>query len=144
MGLFAKIKAIWAARKVVTQMGDIKRGWKTWKFWISLLGNIMALGLALKGLIPAMTALVAMTILTAGYNLLRGFEKIDEDNVKPVYQVTEFWLGIGTEIGKAVIALQGGGINPVWFSTLSAIVAAAMTIARDLAFKEPAPKENPQ
>lgn len=136
MGIIAKIKALWAARKVVNQMGDIKRGWKTWGFWVTLLGNVGALVVAIKGVIPATLALIIMTSVTGLYTVVRGWQKIDEENVKPIYQTTEFWMTLGAEASKAFVALQQGGVNPAWMATASALLAALLGVARDLAHKE--------
>lgn len=137
MNVFQKLRALWEARKVVSQMGEIKRGWKTLSFWITLLGNLLTLAGVLKGIIPALTALVVMTVLTAFYNILRGAQKSEEEGVRSWWKTTEFWMGVGTEISKAFIALQGGGISPAWMATLSTVLAGSMTIARDLSHKEP-------
>ena len=137
MGLFAKIKAAWAARKVVNQMGEIKRGWKTLSFWVTLAGNLVTLAVTLKGMVPAIAGIVAMTALTAVYNILRGAQKSEEAGVRAWWKTTEFWMGIGTEAIKGITVLKAGGVNPEWFGFTSAVLAGAMTIARDLAHKEP-------
>lgn len=140
MGIIAKIKALWAARKVVSQMGDIKRGWRTWQFWVALLGNVISLFAAVKGFIPATVGLIIATALTGVYTLVRGWQKIDEENVKPIFRTTEFWLTLGTEFSKALVALQAGGVNPAWFGAASAVLAAILGLARDLAHKESTPQ----
>jgi hypothetical protein len=137
VNIFKAIKAAWSARKVVKDMGDIKRGWKTLNFWLTLVGNVIALSAAIKGFIPAVAALVVMTLLTALYNILRGAQKSQETGVRAFWKTSEFWLAVGAEISKAVLAVQQGGVNPAWLASLSTFMAAIMTIARDMAHKEP-------
>jgi hypothetical protein len=137
MGLLTKLKAVWTARKVVNQMGEIKRGWKTLSFWVVLVTNLLALIAALKGLLPAGLALILLTAVTAVYNILRGAQKSHEEGMRSWFKTTEFWMGVGTEISKAFVALQAEGINPAWMGTTSTILAGVMTISRDLSAKSP-------
>jgi hypothetical protein len=141
MGLIEKIKLLFKARQPVTdiinQVKEVKAGWKTLPFWITLLGSAGALVAALQGFIPATAALVATTVLTGFYNILRGATKTDVASTKPVLQTTEFWLGVLGTIGSAIVSLQAGGINPAWFATASTVIGAAMAAGQNLAAQTP-------
>jgi hypothetical protein len=140
MGLIRKVKAAFAAKKVVKQLGQAaskQAGWKTLAFWLTLVGNLVTLATALQGLIPAQAALVAMTVLTAVYNILRGAKKSQEAGVKSLWTGTEFWLGVGTCVSTSFVTLIDGGVNPSWLVSANVVLAAVMKMARDLAKEQP-------
>lgn len=137
MGLINKVKALWAARRVVKNMSDIKRGWKTISFWMTLMANIVSLAGALQGLIPATTAAVFITAANAIYNILRGLSKSQENNVRGYWKTTEFWLAISGEISKGVVSLETGGISTPFLASLGTVTAGVIAINRDLANKLP-------
>src|SRR5258706_8374631 len=98
MNIFQKIKLLFALRKpvgkVVDAIKDVKSGWKTISFWIALIGTLLSFVGALQGIIPAATAVLITTGLTAVYNILRGLVKNESDGVRPTFQSTEFWIGV--------------------------------------------------
>ena len=141
MGFIEKLKLLFKARQpatdLINEIKDIKAGWKTLPFWVTVLGTLIALVAAAQGVIPATASLVIITVLTAFYNILRGATKANTPGVKPVLQTTEFWLGVLSQISNAILALKGGGINPEWFTTAEAIIGAAMAAGQNLAAQQP-------
>lgn len=136
MGFFSKIATLFKVRGPAQDLiGEIKTaqsGWKTIGFWVTLLGTLVSLVLSIKMIIPATAALVIISVLTAAYNVLRGAQKADTDTTRGVFRSTEFWLGVGGEVTKLVVALQAGGVNPAWLTSLSAMVATGMSIGQSL------------
>jgi len=141
MGLLEKIKLLFKARKpatdIINEVGQIKSGWKTIPFWVTLLGTLISLVAALEGFIPASTALIATTALTAIYNILRGATKTDITGTKPVVQSTEFWLGVLGQLSNAAVTLKTGGIAPHWLVTAETFISAAMAAGQNLAGQQP-------
>lgn len=138
MGIAAKLKALWAARKVVNTVIENRTGWKTISFWVTTLGSVIALVTALKGLIPVTVGVIVMAALSGIYNILRGLKKKQDDGVKSPWASTEFLQGLGTELSAMLLALQQGGVNAPWVATALTILGAIMAVTRDLANKEPA------
>jgi uncharacterized MnhB-related membrane protein len=56
-------------------MEQTKPGWKTTEFWLTVVANIVIVIGALKDVIPANVATIAITILSAVYTLLRSILK---------------------------------------------------------------------
>lgn len=135
--MFKKLRALWAARKVVNQMGDVKRGWKTLGFWVTLLGNMTALVTALNGIIPATTAAIVSGAITALYTVLRGAQKSEEAGVREWYKTSEFYMAVGSQLGTVLLTLQQNGVNAAWVATSSTILSGVLAISRDLSHKQP-------
>lgn len=137
------IRVLFAVRKpladIAGQAKEIKRGWKTPAFWVTLLGSLLAAVAALQGVIPATAALVAVSILTAVYNIVRGVKKSEESGARGIFRTTEFWMAALGEVSKAIVAMQTGGVNPEFFAALTSLVAVATTVAQNLAAREPMP-----
>lgn len=136
MSLWSKIKLLFVARKpaadFVANVKEVKRGWKTAHFWVSLLGSGIALLASLKGFIPAEVSLIVTTVLTTSYNIMRGFDKTDETVLHPPLRSTEMWMGILGQLGNGVLALQQGGVSGTELTVASAIIAGAMATAQNL------------
>lgn len=143
MGLIEKLKLLFKARQpltdIITEVKEIKAGYKTLPFWITLLGTLLTLVAALQGVIPASAALVVTTILTFLYNVLRGATKANVPGQKPVLQTTEFWIGVLGFLSTAITTLQSGGVNPAWMTTAMAVIGMAMAAAQNLAGQQPTP-----
>lgn len=141
MGFIEKLKLLVKARKPVTDIineaKEIKTGYKTVQFWVTVLGSGVALVGALEGFIPASAGLVASTVLVTFYNILRGATKADVASTKPIVQTTEFWVSVLSQLGAAIVALQSGGINPSWFAAASMMISVAMAAGQNLAGQQP-------
>lgn len=120
------------AQDVVGDVVQIKRGYKTLAFWITLLGSLSSVVASVTGVLPANMAFVINTVLIVFYNLLRGVQKTEESRVHPFWQSTEVWLGVMGNISNGVAALQPNSNSQV-LAIGSALISAAMVVARDLA-----------
>lgn len=145
MNIFSKLTTLFKgkelAEKTLEDAKDIKRGWKTPAFWITLFGNLSALAAATQGLMDPKVALMVTTGLTAGYNILRGMAKSNEDGVRGWHISTEVWIGIGAILEAAIMTLQQGGIDYKWLTTAGIVLAGVMKIARDLSVQQPSDKQ---
>jgi hypothetical protein len=147
MSIIDKIKLVLKIRKPIAEVkGELqgfKRGWKTLSFWVTLLGSLGSLAASVQGFLPAEYALIINTVLVTLYNILRGADKALESSSRPTWLSTEVWLGIVGQLNNGVLALQQGGVNEKWVMTSAAILAAAMSLGRDLANLEPEEVESP-
>ena len=143
MSILEKIKLLFAvkdpAMKLIDGIKGFTSGWKTLAFWLSLLGGALSLVGALKGFIPSEASLVATVVITAIYNFARGFEKMDQNAVRPLLQSTEFWMGVLGMASNALVSLQAGGINPQWMVLAQSTIATAMAGAQALGSQTPPP-----
>lgn len=141
MSLWTKIKLLFQVKapteKLIDGIKDFKSGWKTIPFWITVVGSLTSIAAALKGVLPAEAFLVITTILGVIYNFIRGFEKVEQNAIRPMLLSTEFWVGTLTMAGNAITTLQTGGIDPQWLLTSQAIIAAAMAGAQQLGARTP-------
>jgi hypothetical protein len=142
MNIFAKLKLALAIRTPVTevagQLKQIKSGWKTLSFWVTLIGSLVSLAAAVKGFIPAEYSLIITTALVTVYNILRGLAKADSAVVTgPIWTSTETWMGILGQASAGILALQQGGINAKWMTVAASVIATAMTLSRDLRAIDP-------
>lgn len=143
MGAWKKLKLLFKIRKPASQVvstvaeaGNKDRGWKTLSFWVTLLGSLAATGTALTGVIPPPAQLVAVTVLTAFYNILRGLQKADSPEIKGTLRTTEFWLSALGEGQKALVAFQMGGIHPNWMASATATVGALLAAGQNLSARQ--------
>jgi len=136
MSLIDKIKLLFVARKpaadFLANVKEVKRGWKTIHFWVSLLGSGIALVASIKGFIPADISLIITTVLVGSYNIMRGFDKTDESIPHPPLRSTEFLMGLLAQLSNAVLALQQGGVSSAHLAIAGTILAGAMSIAQNL------------
>lgn len=141
MTLIEKIKLLFKARKpiedLVSKAKGFKSGYKTVAFWVAILASLGGLFAALQGFIPAGAFLVGSTIIAMLYNIARGFEKSDQQGVRPTLQSTEFWFGVGTIILQSIASLQAGGIKPEWLVTANTIIGGSMAMAQNLGAQQP-------
>ena len=56
-------------------MADIKPGWQTTEFWLVVATNLLAIGTAVQGALPAKYAIVIMAALNGFYNFMRTIAK---------------------------------------------------------------------
>lgn len=142
MSLVDKIKLIFSARQPATELfnevKEIKSGWKTLGFWVTVLATLGSLAAAIAGFLPAATALIITTAITVLYNIGRAIQNADSQGVQPVIQSTRFWVGILGIVSTGIVSLQTGGINPQWLVTASAIIAAVMAAAQSVGAQQPA------
>ncbi len=133
MGFIEKLKLLLKVRQPVTdlinEVKSIKAGYKTIPFWITVIGTVLSV--------------IVATVLTAFYNILRGATKTDVTDVKPIFQTTEFWMGVFAELQNAILALQAGGINPKWLALSALVIGAAMSCGQNLASQSPNVSANP-
>ena len=88
MGLIAGIKALLAINKIVSEIkGDykmnttpLKPGWQTTEFWSKVVVDLFTLWAAVKGLLPAQTALIISASLNGVYALARNIAKAKNQN----------------------------------------------------------------
>lgn len=141
MGFIAKIKLLFKIQKPLGDLAKlapgVKTGWRTISFWITALGTLASTAAALTGIIPPQAQLIATTILTALYNVLRGAQKMESSDTKGLFTTTEFALTTLGEIQKGIVAAQTGGINPEWMATATMIVGAALAAGQNLASRTP-------
>lgn len=144
MGLIEKLKLLFKARQpitdIITELKSVKAGYKTAAFWISVLLSLISLAGALQGVIPVTIALIATTVITLAYNILRGAIKSQVPGQPPFFQTSEFWLSVLGSVSAAIVALQAGGVNPAWFKeALGAIgiILTSLGASQNLAGQQP-------
>lgn len=141
MGLFAKLKLLIKASKPVGQFVNQVKGarakYKTIPFWLSIVGSLISIAAALQGVIPATTAVIITTSLTAIYNILRGADKINQVGVKPPLQTTEFWMGVGAILSTMFVDMKTAGVDNQVIGIANTVIGAAMAAAQSLAANQP-------
>jgi hypothetical protein len=78
MGLIDEIKLLFKVKEDVIQMGQIKAGFKTSEFWVTLLSNVIGILGVIKGVVPPQYApwvVGALTVLNSVYTVARTFVK---------------------------------------------------------------------
>jgi hypothetical protein len=85
--MLKKLKALWAVKKfydwftqnyrreVTTMDNQVKAGWKTTEFWMTLITNLVAVLGALNGVIPADTMAIILAVVNGVYGVLRALVK---------------------------------------------------------------------
>jgi hypothetical protein len=142
MNVLAKLKLALAIRQpaqaVAGNLKTIKTGYKTLAFWITFVGSLLSLAAAAKGFMPPQYSLIVTTALVTIYNILRGLAKADSAvTTKPFWATTETWMGVLGQVSAGILALQQGGVNAKWETTAATVIAAAMTLSRDLRALDP-------
>lgn len=137
MGAFAKLKLLFKYRKPLGQVaqaiGQAKKGWKTIAFWTTLVATCLTTVGALQGVIPPQAMVIATSVLTGFYNVLRGLQKAETPEIKGTLRTTEFGLTVLGEVQKTIVAIQSGGVNPEWLTTAATISAVTFGIGQNLA-----------
>lgn len=141
MGLIEKLKMLIKSAKpagvFINQVKGARLKYKTIPFWTSLIGSLIALVASLQGFIPATTGILITTGLGAGYNILRGVDKVNQTGITPALRSTEFWIGSLAVISTSLIDLATAGITGPVLTTAQTVVAAAMAVAQNLGAQEP-------
>lgn len=82
MNIIDKIKALFSLNKAISNIKEaykmdstVKPGYKTTEFWLTVITNIVTVIGAIKGLIPANVATIALTVLNAIYGVIRTLAK---------------------------------------------------------------------
>lgn len=79
MGLIGNIKVLFKLRKpvnnLIKEVKNVKPGYKTTEFWLTVLSNLITIAGALQGVIDGKTAAVVLAVLNGLYNLVRGLAK---------------------------------------------------------------------
>lgn len=143
MGLIEKVKLLFKVQKplgeVASAMKDAKKGWKTLSFWITLVGSLVSCVAALQGLIPAGVAVMISTGLTTLYNLLRGLQKVENENIPGAARTSEFWVGMLGILQTGLLELQTkGAMDDKWLVASLAVIAGGMASAQSMAGSKPA------
>lgn len=143
MGLIAKLKLLFEIQKpfgeAVDAVAEAKKTKKWVHFTVTLLGVLLSTVLALNGVIPPQYALIATTALQALYNIIRGADKADNEDIKGTLRTTEFWTTGLTEIQKGIVAVQTGGVSAEWLTMSSTIIGMALAAGQNLAARAPDP-----
>jgi hypothetical protein len=147
MTIIEKIKLLFAAKTPITELVNeakqIKSGYKTVSFWVTVVASISSLVAALTGFIPVTAALIASTAITVVYNVLRAIQNAGVDGTVPLFQSSRFWVGILGIVLAGLTQLQTGGIDPKWVQASIAIIGAVMAGAQSLGAQQPA-EETPK
>lgn len=144
MGLFEKLKLLLKVKKpageIVDAVAEAKKTKKWVHFTVTLLGTLLTTAGSLTGIIPPVYQVVAVTVLQALYNIIRGADKADNQAVVGTLRTTEFWLTALTEVQKGIVTTQMGGVNPDWLATSSTIIGMALAAGQNLAARAPHPQ----
>ena len=143
MGLIEKLKLLFKVKKplgdAIDAVKEAKKTKKWFHFAVVLIGTLGSTAAALTGIIPPPAQLVAVTILQSLYNILRGADKADNNEVKGTLTTTEFWTTALSEMQKGIVSVQTGGINPEWLMTSSTIIGMLLAAGQNLAARAPDP-----
>lgn len=141
MSIIQKIKLLFAVKKPALELAEkakeIKKGYKTLAFWISIFASVVSVATAIQGIIPASTALIAVVASTVIYNVLRAFQNSEVTGVEPVLTSTRFWVGLLGIVSAGLIQLQTAGINPEWVTVSISVIGAIMAAAQSIGAKQP-------
>ena len=141
MGVIEKIKLIMKGIKpvgqFVKQIKGAKLKWKTIPFWTALLLSGTSIVAVFQGFIPGSVAIIVTSVLTAGYNILRGLDKMDQTGIKPTLLSTEFWMGALAIISTSLLEIQHAGIDSKLLAGAITFIATAMSIAQQLGAVQP-------
>jgi hypothetical protein len=141
MGIVDKIKLLFAVRKpaieLVGQMKQLKTGWKTLTWWISVFATLATLGTYAGGFLPATTALMVTVAITFVYQVLRAIKNADMVGTAPLFISTRLWSGILAIASASLLSLQAGGIDPNWVKASLAAIAVIMALAQNLGGQQP-------
>lgn len=141
MGFISKLKFLVKAAKpvgaFVDQIKGAKMKYKTIPFWTTILLSAASVVTALNGIIPASVAVIVTAGLTAGYNLLRGIDKMNQEGIKPTWKATEFWVGLGGILTAAIMEIQTAGVNSSVLTSALGVIATFMAVAQNLGAAQP-------
>lgn len=79
MNIIEQIKVLFRIRKPATdllqEVKQVKSGWKTSEFWMTVVSQLLAVVGALSGVLDAKTAAIVVGALNAVYTVLRTIAK---------------------------------------------------------------------
>lgn len=77
MNLLQKLKALIVVNRAVgvIEEANVKSGWKTTEFWMTVATNLTAVVGALKGIVPEKVAAIAVAVATCVYTVARALTK---------------------------------------------------------------------
>lgn len=79
MGFVAKIKLLFKMKKpignLIEEATNVKSGWKTTEFYLTILSNLITIAGALNGIIDPKTAAIVLAVLNGLYTTLRTIAK---------------------------------------------------------------------
>jgi hypothetical protein len=82
MSIIGKIKVLLRiqkpAKKLLSEVKNMKSGWRTSEFWTVVVSNLVAVVGALNGVLDAETAAKVLGVLNAVYAILRTLAKAPE------------------------------------------------------------------
>lgn len=141
MGFLEKIKWLFKLNKpagvVVDAVAEAKKTKKWFHFGVTLIGTLATTAATLTGVIDPKIQLIVVTVLQALYNIIRGADKADNQEIKGTFRTTEFWLTALSEVQKGIVATQAGGINPDWLASSSTVIGMALAAGQNLAARAP-------
>jgi hypothetical protein len=136
MSLIEKIKLLFAAKAPVTDLiskaKELKTGWKTLGFWVSVVATLATLATAVAGFLPANIALIVTVAITFIYQTLRAVENTQMASTAPLLLSTRFWSGILAIAATALTSLKAGGISPHWVEAALTLIGIIMTGAQNV------------
>lgn len=128
----------------MNDIATIKKGYKTFEFWLSVLLSLGSVVTALAGYIPAKAALIATVVIGCLYNLIRAVQNAAVPGVANWYESTRFWIGILSIVMTALMAIRDGGISAPWIGASIAVITAVMGAAQAIGAQQPEqPSPNP-
>jgi hypothetical protein len=141
MTIIEKIKLLFAVKKPVTALVNdvkqIKSGYKTLTFWVTIIGGLISVCSALAGFIPPTIALIISTALGVLYNIVRALQNAGVDGVTPVAQSTRFLVMVAGIVYAGLLSLKAGGVDPKWVETAIAILGAIGAASQSLGAQQP-------
>lgn len=79
MNLIQKIKLLLKvkepAENIIKEVSNVKDGYKTTEFWLTIISNLITVTGAVQGVIDPKTAAIILAVLNGVYNLVRGIVK---------------------------------------------------------------------
>lgn len=143
MGFTEKLKLLFKIEKPLNETIVAVKDVKKTKKWIHFIVTILGVGgstvAALQGYIPPYVSLIITTVFQSLYNIVRGADKADDNEVRGTLRTTEFWLTALTEIQKGIVATQEGRVSPEWLATSSAVIGFFLSLGQNLAARAPDP-----
>jgi len=128
--LFIKVKK--PATDLIKEMKEVKTGWKTIGWWISISATLGTIVTTLAGYLPAEVGLVATVAITALYQSVRAIENTKMVGTAPLLLSTRFWSGIMSALGTALVSLKSGGIDPAWVEAGLTVIGLVTTASQNI------------
>ncbi len=142
MGFLTKLKWMFKIQKpagqVIVAVSEVRKTKKWVHFAVTVLGSLATTAGTLTGVIPPQIQMMAVSVLNALYNIVRGADKADDPTVKGPLCTTEFWVTALVESQKAFVTMHNGGVVAPWLEyTMSALNALSLIFGQNLAARTP-------